>query len=185
MKNQPGFTIIELVIVILLLGILTATALPRFIDVSDKAHTAVVKAVYGGLGTSTGVFHAQYISNGKPVAGSEIAGFGDGTQRTNSNGYPSGTADDGIVSDSIDCVAVFNGILQGGRPGLKRGSDSPLPPNTKELDFTGSSDFETARSGTTCYFIYTAQSKSVSAPYIEYNSITGQVTQPGSIFPES
>ncbi len=183
MKNQQGFTIIELVVVILLLGILAATALPRFIDVSDKAHTAVVKAVYGGLGTSTGVFHAQYISNGKPGAGSEIAGFGNGTQRTNSNGYPSGTAGGGIVNSSADCVAVFNGILQGGRPSLKTGSGT-TGPNTTDIVFT-SNDFETAVSGTTCYFIYTAQSKSVSAPYIEYNSITGQVTQPGSIFPES
>ncbi len=178
MKNQPGFTIIELVVVILLLGILTATALPRFIDVSDKAHTAVVKAVYGGLGTSTGVFHAQYISNGQPGAGSELAGFGDGTQKTNSNGYPAGTVG-GVVNDHNDCASVFNGILQGGRPSLKTGSGT-TGPNTTDIVFT-SNDFETAVSGTTCYFVYTAQGPSVSAPYIEYNSITGEVTQPGSI----
>ena len=34
--SQAGFTIIELVVVILLLGILTATALPRFLDLSDE-----------------------------------------------------------------------------------------------------------------------------------------------------
>ena len=42
-KRQDGFTIIELVVVILLLGILAATALPRFMDVTDEAHDAVVE----------------------------------------------------------------------------------------------------------------------------------------------
>ncbi len=40
--NQDGFTIVELIVVILLLGILTATALPRFLDVTDEAHDAEV-----------------------------------------------------------------------------------------------------------------------------------------------
>jgi len=43
--NQKGFTIVELVVVIIILGILAATALPRFMDVSTEAHQSSVDAV--------------------------------------------------------------------------------------------------------------------------------------------
>ena len=59
-KKQKGFTIIELVVVILLLGILTATALPRFMDVTDEAHDAVVTGVLSGLQTSSGLFREKW-----------------------------------------------------------------------------------------------------------------------------
>ena len=47
--KQTGFTIIELVVVIVLLGIMAATALPRFMDVTSEAHSAVVDGVKGGM----------------------------------------------------------------------------------------------------------------------------------------
>ena len=95
MRNtrQSGFTIIELVVVILLLGILTATALPRFLDVTDEAHAAVVEALTGGLVTGGALFHAQWTAEGSQI-GVAIAEFG--SMEANSVGYPIGVDADAV-----------------------------------------------------------------------------------------
>ncbi|NIR27987.1 MAG: prepilin-type N-terminal cleavage/methylation domain-containing protein [Gammaproteobacteria bacterium] len=63
-RQQTGFTLIELVMVIVILGILAATAIPRFFDLSGDARQAAVEGMAGALGSGSAINFAVRSLNG-------------------------------------------------------------------------------------------------------------------------
>lgn len=188
--KQGGFTIIELIVVILLLGILTATALPRFLDVTDEAHDAVVSAVFGGLTTGVTLFRAGYVAQGEPAENVAISSYGDGTLRTNEDGYPMGSTSDadGVIDEVADCVEVYNALLQTGRPSIVADANTVTAAVDADDIVGGTVDFLAVRTtfatdAEKCYYVYTRQYASAAlaiaggdtSPIIIYDSTNGSV----------
>lgn len=90
MKKQSGFTLIELIMVIVILGILAATALPRFADLKGDANTAALQGVGGAMAAAATIAHATQLARG--AASNVSVALEGGATVTMSNGYPTADA---------------------------------------------------------------------------------------------
>lgn len=85
MSKQKGFTLIELVVVIVILGLLAATALPRFINLTGDAREASVMGVAGGLRSAAALARAHVMVNGSSGGNISMDGV---NVAVNASGYP-------------------------------------------------------------------------------------------------
>lgn len=112
-SRQQGFSLIELVIVIVILGLLAATAIPRFLNVTDDAENASLDGVAGGLATAVGFVRAQWEVDGRN--NNTVILDGTSVSLDTRFGFPTGTVPNATNVTAMNdnrCQQVFNSILQ-------------------------------------------------------------------------
>ncbi|WDE08412.1 type II secretion system protein [Thalassomonas viridans] len=100
--KKNGFTLIELVTVIVILGILSVVALPRFFDLSDDANKAVTASVMASFHGAAGQLHLKWNILGEP----ESIVIGGNTIPMSDEGYP-----DSSTADSAGCLEIWENIM--------------------------------------------------------------------------
>lgn len=174
-STSHGFTLIELIIVIVILGILALTAAPRFLNLADDANEAVMRTLAANLQKAVKDTHLRWLMLGSPGRVQNMQGFSDNTIDMSSNGWPiglnKGNANDNVGRGNAGCTSLWNYLL----------IDGPRSATNTAQDFQSY-----RHSGnTSCSYIYrgngdTANRTSAKLGVI-YNSQTGTVRACGTL----
>ncbi|GIC78188.1 type II secretion system protein [Moritella sp. F3] len=177
--KNGGFTLIELVIVIIVLGVLSVTALPKFLDIGQDAHDATAKSSFAAFDSAVKLYHSCWLTNGKSGAVQDLACFGDGDIDSSTTGYPLAQSDisNGTKLQGDYCEEMWTGLLSHNDFKLEGHNNSGgYDDDTSIVYWYAGSEMSNPR--TYCYYNYIADDRSKGAVnwQLHYYPATGETT---------
>ena len=170
MRRIKGFTLIELVVVILLLGIISVVAVPKFVNIRSESHVAIFKSTFGAFKTAMANSHLKWKLAGSPkgIAARNIIG----TLDFNSLGLPAGVDDGAQVSSPQDCIAIFREVMD-----TSLVLQIPASGGGGIKNLSSEVDIAVTHNNNTCYYTFVSESKEVgyNADQFRYYYLTGEI----------
>lgn len=125
MRTQRGFTMIELIVVIAIIGILAAIAVPRFINQISGARIAALNGLSGAIYSATELAQAEYVAEGNSNSSTVTSVTMNGTTVTVilGTGRPAGTA--AGITAALQTLSGFTGTYAAGVATYKFTTDVP------------------------------------------------------------
>lgn len=103
LQAHRGFTIVELVVAIVLIAILSAVALPRFVDTKDEARTNAARTSMAGFQEAVNLVHGRWLAEGATATSMTL---GPNVVQLTNEGWPKSQ-----ISNTPDCIDVWNGVF--------------------------------------------------------------------------
>ncbi|MBP6104049.1 MAG: type II secretion system protein [Gammaproteobacteria bacterium] len=179
--QEEGFTLIELVFAVVIIGILAAAALPRFSNIKDQANIAANRAFAGAFKAALGTAHTAWIIAGAPTLDNNPLTLDSNDSNSivvlNNNGWPSGGW--GISNLTIpksSCASVIHNTSTGrilATPPQSAYYQSGAAPCSENPCYYVQN---VAVNGVCTYILYNGSTPANPAHGVTYNYITGEVS---------